>query len=730
MTRIFSKILIITFIIFFCVLAYFSFVGFETKRFNNQIQENLFRIDKKINIKLNDVKIKLDLFKLKINTKTIGPVISYNNKTIDIELIKSDISVFSLLNDEFSLSNLFISTKSVKLKDVISFYRSINNKNKAELFILENFIRKGYLIADINLNFDKQGKIKDDLKIKGLVRNGALNLIDKESIDKINLFFEIKNKDLDISDLKFSFKKINFYSEKIKLRNKTNFVKVEGKINNNKVTLSEESLRNTLNPTLNLALKNLAFSSENSFFFKLSDTLKILDYEIKSSLDIIDLSIRNDLNLSNIFPNLVSQVNFKNHQTEIIFKKENFSIIGKGDFLIQKNYDKAYYKIEKKRDGLFFDIKLNFINNPININFLNYKSNSEIESSLELDGILLKDKTLNLKNIEFRSGNDLILLNGLELNNSLKISNLKTGNFNFSDTQNIKNIFKIYKNKNDYIVSGKVINASKLIDDLIFENSKNRSFAYKDDIFKFDINEVYLDEDYIVYDLTGNLRFKNKNVISADIVSEFNDKEKIDFKIISNEDQKITTFFSDKAAPFVKKFDFIKGFEKGSLDFYSIKSENLSNSKLKIYNFSLKELPALTKILTLASLQGIADLLSGDGISFSEFEMNFENKDKIMNINEIYAIGPAISILMEGYIEKNNLISLRGTLVPATTINKVIGSIPILGDILVGKKTGEGVFGVSFKIKGPPKKLVTTVNPVKTLTPRFITRTLERIKKN
>ena len=41
-----------------------------------------------------------------------------------------------------------------------------------------------------------------------------------------------------------------------------------------------------------------------------------------------------------------------------------------------------------------------------------------------------------------------------------------------------------------------------------------------------------------------------------------------------------------------------------------------------------------------------------------------------------------------------------------------------------------GVFGVSFKIKGPPKKLKTTVNPIKTLTPRFITRTLEKIKRN
>ena len=110
--------------------------------------------------------------------------------------------------------------------------------------------------------------------------------------------------------------------------------------------------------------------------------------------------------------------------------------------------------------------------------------------------------------------------------------------------------------------------------------------------------------------------------------------------------------------------------------------------------------------------------------------MNFTNKNKVMTIQELYAIGPAISILVEGYISENNIVSLRGTLVPATTINRSIASIPFIGDLLIGKKPGEGVFGVSFKVKGPPKKLETSVNPIKTLTPRFITRTLEKIKKN
>ena len=194
--------------------------------------------------------------------------------------------------------------------------------------------------------------------------------------------------------------------------------------------------------------------------------------------------------------------------------------------------------------------------------------------------------------------------------------------------------------------------------------------------------------------------------------------------------KKLLNFFLVIAKPLINQYKFIKGFEEGVLDLYSIKKDDISNSLLIIDNFKVQEVPVLAKLLTLASLQGIADLLTGEGIRFTDFEMKFSNKKGLMTIDEMYAIGPAISILMNGYIESKKLISLRGTLVPATTINRSIASIPLIGNILVGKKTGEGIFGVSFKIKGPPKDLKTTVNPIKTLTPRFITRTLEKIKKN
>jgi hypothetical protein len=149
--------------------------------------------------------------------------------------------------------------------------------------------------------------------------------------------------------------------------------------------------------------------------------------------------------------------------------------------------------------------------------------------------------------------------------------------------------------------------------------------------------------------------------------------------------------YIDNPRPFIQNYNFIKGFNNGILSYSSIEKNNIASSNLKIYDFKIKEVPVLAKILTLASLQGIADLLTGEGIRFDDFEMDYKSEKNLIKIKEMYAIGPAISILMNGYIEKNKITSLRGTLVPATTINKSIAKLPLVDELLVGKKTGEGV---------------------------------------
>ena len=136
----------------------------------------------------------------------------------------------------------------------------------------------------------------------------------------------------------------------------------------------------------------------------------------------------------------------------------------------------------------------------------------------------------------------------------------------------------------------------------------------------------------------------------------------------------------------------------------------------------------MVKLLSLADLGGLADLAEGEGISFEILEINMEKNKDLLKLNEILALGPSISVLMEGY-KDSKITSLRGTLVPAKTLNKMISKIPVIGDIVIPKEVGEGLFGISFKMKGPPGKVKTTINPIRTITPRFIQKIIDKKNK-
>ena len=506
---------------------------------------------------------------------------------------------------------------------------------------------------------------------------------------------------------------------------------VTGSVKNKDLNFEKNEIKTFLNNELiNKNLNNLSFNSESNFKFNIDNKLKIKNLDIQASVNVNKLDIDNFLGNNSILPNIKKNLVFENQQIKINYNKSKIEITGSGNIFIQNNLDNINYQITNIQDNYLFNLDFEIEDNPLILNFINFEKDVESSLSLKLKGVLKKDK-LKFDHIILTEDKNIILIENLQLSKDFKIEELETINLNFEDKSELKNELKLKKNKNAYVISGASFNADHLITELLKSNEDNKKkFFNKNFEIKINVEKVYLDANNKIDNLKGKIILSNNEVVNLNLESDFSNNKKITFTIRDNNGEKITTLFSDEAKPLVDRYKFIKGFTEGKLDFYSSKKNNESKSNLKIYDFKLKELPALTKILSLASLQGIADLLSGEGIRFSEFEMNFDNKADLMTINEIYAIGPAISILMEGYVEKDNLVSLRGTLVPATTINKTIGSIPLIGNILVGQKVGEGVFGVSFKIKGPPKDLETTVNPIKTLTPRFITRTLEKIKKN
>ena len=728
-----SAVLVILFGIVFTFILYLSTIGIETNSFNSFIQNKLKNYNQNIVLNFSKAKLLLDLKSLNLKVKLIEPKITAKSNEIIFDKVNSSISLRSYLKNEFAIKNIELKTHKIELNKFTKFMSLVNPS--PFIFILNSSINKGTIEGETELFFNQKGKLIDNYEITGSISNLETKMIDAYKLEDINLNFKIKKdffefdiKDSKLFGLHFDTTKINIKknSKDLDVLVVTNSV---GKIDNIKELLNnfDYSLSDK-----NIDVSNLDFKLNHKINFKLKNLIKIKDLKIEGSGLIDKLLLTYDgIDKHKKYIEINKIIEFQNNQINYAYNNDKLKFKTSGKIKLNNKFEDYTSNVthEYKNYLTIIDTDFDLDSLSINLENLNYYKPIDKKANLKINAVFDRNKKI-IKNLKYNEFKNNIIIKNLYLNNKYQIYNFDEILINTLKNEIFNNDFSIYKKENTINVSGQKYDATYFFKTLN-EDGKSKVFSKK---FKgkinFKINEI-ISENEPLFDFAGIGQIKSGKLNKLTAKANFSDNTILEVSITpTNSNKKKLFIYSDKAKPFVSGFKFIKGFSEGKLEYISDYDNKISKSNLKIYDFKVKDVPALAKLLSLASLQGMADLLTGEGIRFSEFEIEFMSEGKLVTIDELYAIGPAISILMSGYVEKDKLVSLRGTLVPATTLNKIIGSLPLIGKILVGSKTGEGVFGVSFKIKGSPKKLKTTVNPIKTLTPRFITRTLEKIKKS
>jgi hypothetical protein len=137
-------------------------------------------------------------------------------------------------------------------------------------------------------------------------------------------------------------------------------------------------------------------------------------------------------------------------------------------------------------------------------------------------------------------------------------------------------------------------------------------------------------------------------------------------------------------------------------------------------DFRMQNAPTFAKLLSVASLPTMASLVAGEGIPFTRLTGGFELSQKLLVLDKARAFGGALGINASGTLDRvQDTVDLSGTLVPAYTINSVLGHIPLLGPLLLGGE-GQGLFAANFRAVGPASDPTITVNPLSALAPGFL----------
>ncbi len=152
------------------------------------------------------------------------------------------------------------------------------------------------------------------------------------------------------------------------------------------------------------------------------------------------------------------------------------------------------------------------------------------------------------------------------------------------------------------------------------------------------------------------------------------------------------------------------------------------DGRVVMSDFKIVDQPFFARLLSAGSFTGLASLLSGEGIGFSRLEQTVKGRGDLLTLSDGRASGPSIGLTLQGtYDRKSDRMDLNGTIVPVYGLNSIFEGVPLVGDIL-GSRDGEGIFAVTYGLKGQVDDLKVSVNPISVLAPGFLRRVFQGSK--
>ncbi|MCK6417747.1 MAG: AsmA-like C-terminal domain-containing protein [Alphaproteobacteria bacterium] len=188
---------------------------------------------------------------------------------------------------------------------------------------------------------------------------------------------------------------------------------------------------------------------------------------------------------------------------------------------------------------------------------------------------------------------------------------------------------------------------------------------------------------------------------------------------------------ADDAGATLRAFDMYDKVQGGRLVIYAEPSQGYTDRNLiglaEITDFRVVNAPTLARLLSAMSLPGLLGLLDDQGLAFSKMEARFDwlyrPEGSAVIVQEGRTSGNEVGLTFDGvYDRAQNKIDIEGTIVPLSTVNKIIGSIPLLGDIITGG-TGS-LIAATYTIEGSAQEPDVSVNPLSVLTPGILRRIL------
>ena len=134
------------------------------------------------------------------------------------------------------------------------------------------------------------------------------------------------------------------------------------------------------------------------------------------------------------------------------------------------------------------------------------------------------------------------------------------------------------------------------------------------------------------------------------------------------------------------------------------------DTTIKLEEFNIMEAPAAVRAFSVLGLAGLYSLVEGDGTRFTTGEAQITTIGATHKITSLSASGGAVGVSLVGeYNRDTREVDVSGNLVPVNQFSKIIGAVPLFGDLLAGIDNA-GIFTTQFNVKGPIDDPETSIN--------------------
>lgn len=353
---------------------------------------------------------------------------------------------------------------------------------------------------------------------------------------------------------------------------------------------------------------------------------------------------------------------------------------------------------------------------------------AKAEFALKKQGKLFKLNDFKLQGVGFYTEGDLVMSKS-----GLISADMKRLKLNDADSINVK----VERKSDAYNIqaSGDSYDARGVMNTLLYKGSFKQAQGGRSVNLTAKFKQVSGFEKRKIFNVDLVYQSRNGNLTKLDMKGFGTDGASYAVQAQRNGNQTLFTIASNDAGNALAFTNIYTRMQGGAINAQLVRDDNGPFlGPVNLTNFTVVNEPRLAQMVSNVRRQVPEDrdqrakvipINTDQRIKFDLAQTKIEKGDGYLNLKDAIIRNAAIGLSMDGTLyNREDTMNIKGTFMPANSVNLAVSAIPILGRFFANGKD-RALIGITYQLKGSRTNPELLVNPLSIVTPGFFNKVFE-----